>query len=95
MLETKSVSLKNDHNLNLNYREKLSITGVMEIINFDEKCINIKTVCGELSIDGENIRINVLNVENGKLEITGKINGINYVDIYESDRKSLLSKIFK
>lgn len=95
MLDSKAVSLKAEHNLILNFREKLSITGVKEIINFDENGVNVKTVCGELSIDGENIHINALNVERGELEITGKLNGINYLDIYESDKRSLLSRIFK
>ena len=48
-----------------------------------------------MSVDGENIHINVLNVENGELEISGKINGINYLDIDDGDRKTLLSRIFK
>lgn len=95
MLDSKSVSTKAEHNLILNFREKLSITGVKEIINFDDKSVNIKTVCGELSIDGENIHINILNVESGELEIRGKFNGINYFDVYDSDKKTLLSRIFK
>ena len=95
MLDSKSVSSKIEHNLILNSREKLSITGVKEIINFDEKVVNIKTVCGELCIDGDNIHINVLNVEKGELEVVGKFNGINYFEIYDGDKKNLLSRIFK
>ena len=95
MLDSKSAASKAEHNLILNFREKLSITGVKEIINFDDKCINIKTLCGELSIDGENIHINVLNVERGELEVIGKFNGIYYFDIYDNDKKSLLSRIFR
>ena len=86
---------KMDHNLVLDLRERLSISGVKEIINFDDKSVNIKTVCGEMCIDGENIHINILNVEKGELEISGKINGINYFDIDDSDRKTLLSRIFR
>ena len=95
MMDSKTASIKAEHNLILNFREKLSITGVKEIINFDDKSINIKTICGELSVDGENIHINVLNVERGELEISGKFNGLNYFDVYESDKKTLLSKIFR
>lgn len=95
MLDSKSASSKVEHNLIMNYREKLSITGVKEIINFDEKVVNVKTVCGELCIDGENIHINVLNVEKGEFEVVGKFNGINYFDTYDSDKKNLLSRIFK
>ena len=65
------------------------------MINFDERNGNVKTICGELAIDGDNIHINVLNIEKGELEIQGKIIGINYVDDYTGDKKSLLSKIFR
>lgn len=95
MLESRSASTKSEHSLTLHYREKMSITGVKEIINFDDKSMNVRTVCGELGIEGESIQINVLNVEKGELEITGKINGINYYDLFESDKRSLLSRIFK
>ncbi len=95
MLDSKLSSIKSEHKLELDFREKLSLTGVKEIINFDDKNVNVKTNCGELSIDGEKIHINVLNVEKGELEIQGKINGINYFDVYESDKKNLLSRIFK
>lgn len=95
MLESRSASTKSEHSLTLHYREKMSITGVKEIINFDDKSMNVRTVCGELGIEGESIHINVLNVEKGELEITGKINGINYYDLFESDKRSLLSRIFK
>lgn len=95
MLDSKAVSVKAEHNLVLNFREKLSITGVKEIINYDDKNINIKTNCGELCIDGENIHINLLDVERGALEISGKFNGLNYYDVYEGDKKTLLSRIFR
>lgn len=95
MLDSRVNSSKPMHHISLDFREKLNITGIKEIINFDEKNVNVRTVCGELSIDGEDIHINVLNVEKGEIEIQGKVNGINYYDSYESDKKTLLSKIFK
>ena len=94
-MDSRTTLSKSEHKIILNFRESLSITGVKEIINFDDKNINLKTICGEMSVDGENIHINVLNVENGELEILGKINGINYLDIDDGDRKTLLSRIFK
>ena len=94
MLEPKG-ALKASHDIILNSREKVRINGVKEILNFDENNVNVKTVCGELSIEGENIHINVLNIEKGDLEMHGKINGINYYDTVEKDHRSLLSKIFQ
>lgn len=94
-MESRVGQSKTEHTIFLNIRENLSITGVKDIINFDESSVSIKTVCGELNIEGENIHINVLNVEKGQVEITGKINGINYFDTYDGDRKTLLSRIFR
>lgn len=95
MLDSRGSSQMAEHKLILDLRERLTVTGVKEIINFDEKSINIKTVCGELSIDGEDIHINALNVEKGELEVQGKINGINYFDVFEGDKKTLLARIFR
>ena len=89
------VSSKPVNDLVLNSRERLSINGIKEIISFDESNVNIKTLLGELSIEGSNIHINILNIDKGELELQGKITGLNYNDRYDSDRSSLLSKIFK
>ncbi len=95
MSESRGMGTNVAHNIILNSRAKLSINGVKEIINFDENSVNLKTLCGDLSIEGENIRINVLNVEKGEIEMNGKITGLNYYDAIDSDRHSLLSRIFK
>lgn len=95
MAENKTISSKSHHDLNLLSREKLSINGITEIINFDDNEINLKTICGDLTIDGTELKIDILNVANGQIELKGKINGINYSNIAESNKHSLLSKIFK
>lgn len=94
MLEGKTVSNKTSHDILLHSRERLSINGVKEIINFDENNVNLKTVCGDLAIDGENIHINVLNIEKGEIELQGKIFGLNYYDSIDN-KQTLLSRIFK
>ena len=95
MLESKTVNNKISHDILLHSREKLSINGVKEIINFDENNVNLKTVCGDLAIDGENIHINVLNIEKGEVELQGKIFGLNYYDSIDGNKLNLLSRIFK
>lgn len=82
------------HELILNSRERLTINGIKEIINFDENSVNLKTQCGELSVEGEGIHIDILNVEKGEALLRGKINGLNYFDGESGERRSLLSKIF-
>ncbi len=95
MLESKPSVNKVSQDLILRSRECLSITGVKEIISFDENNVNLKTVHGDLSIDGENIHITVLNVEKGEVEMRGKINAINYYDSLDYEKSSFLSRLFK
>ena len=95
MLESKDTNGKVIHNLVLNSRGKLSINGVKDIVNFDENNVNLKTVCGDLYIEGENLHINILNIEHGEVELTGKISGLNYYDVNKNEKSSLLSRIFK
>ena len=95
MLENKGVGSKLISNVILNSREKLSINGVKEIISFDENYVSLRTVCGDLTIDGENIHINILNTEKGEVEMTGKIGSLNYYDSHNGEKTSLISKIFR
>ena len=95
MLDAKSINNKSNHEVVLISREKLTINGIKEIINFDENNVNLKTQCGDLLIEGENIHINVLNIEKGDIEIQGKISGLNYYDSLENEKRTLLSRIFK
>ena len=69
MLDSKIGSSKPEHKIVMDYREKLCVSGIKEIISFDDKNISVQTICGELVIEGENLRINALNVEKGDLDI--------------------------
>ena len=45
------------HKLTLNERKQLTVTGVTEVVSFDESGAELKCVDGRLFIDGEEIRI--------------------------------------
>ena len=83
------------HNLILEDREKLTLTGVTDIDCFDERVIHLFTGLGELVIKGRNLHINDVSVESGNMTITGDIWLLQYG---EKDRKgplSLLGKLFR
>lgn len=94
-MENRGSNIKIPHDIILNSRNKLSINGIKEIVNFDENTVSLKTVCGDLVIDGEDIHISVLNIEKGEIEMNGKITGLTYFDHVGNERHSLLSKIFR
>ena len=68
------------HTLCLENRSKLSLTGIEDVISFDENGLLLQTSQGTLTVDGSDIHIVVLSVERGDLEVEGHICGLYYVD---------------
>jgi sporulation protein YabP len=66
------------HEIFLNMRKELKIRGVKEVESFDETGAVLQTECGELSVEGQDIRVNVLDVEKGEIVLCGRIDGIFY-----------------
>ncbi len=62
----------------LKARKELEIDGVEDIFSFDETNLYIKTVLGNLNVDGEGLHIHQLSVEEGKIAVSGKIFGLFY-----------------
>lgn len=70
---------KTEHTLTLTSRKELKITGVRQILNFDDTNVAFNTSDGELDIDGETLNIDSLDLEKGVASVTGNITGMNYV----------------
>jgi len=83
-------------NVILENREKLSISGVMDVLSFDDQVVILDTELGMLTVKGENIRINKLSLDTSDVVIEGEISNINYNDKgAEKKDNSFLNKIFK
>ena len=65
------------HNLIMENREKLSVTGVLNVISFDEDMIVAETEMGILVIKGEYLNMNSLSLEKGEIDIDGTVYSIN------------------
>lgn len=66
------------HRLEINNREEATVSGVEEVISFDESCVVLRTVCGILSLDGKDMRVVNLNADSGEVNISGVIDGAIY-----------------
>ena len=84
-------------NLILKNREKLSISGVNDVLSFDDQIVIVDTELGLLTVKGENIRINKLSLDTSEVIIEGEISSLVYSQNKQekSSGTSLLSKIFK
>ena len=92
--ETKIENSKS--NLLLENRKKLTLSGVVEVMNFDEEKIELTTKLGNLIIKGEDLKMNKLDVQNGDVIIAGSIASMVYSGKnIKKNNESLLSKLFK
>ena len=82
-------------NLILENREKLSISGVLDVLSFDDQIVILETELGMLTIKGEDLRINKLSLDTGDVVIEGNINSVSYSEKEERKSGNLLGKIFK
>lgn len=84
-------------NIILENRNKLHVTGVLDVLNFDEQIITIDTEAGVLIIKGSDLRLNKFNLDNTELSVDGEISSMVYDKGNFTGKKSegLFTKIFK
>ncbi len=95
--ERSNLGLNNTiQNLILENRNKLNISGVKDVLSFDDEVIIMETELGLLTIKGVNLKINKLSIDTGDVIVEGEINNLGYNDHSKREQEgSILSKIFK
>jgi len=94
--ERKTVNTGIIQNLILENRGKLSISGVLDVLSFDDQVIVIETELGLLSVKGENLRINKLSIDTSEVIVEGDISNLSYSEKeIEKVKGNIISKIFK
>lgn len=83
-------------NLILENRGKLNVSGVNDVLSFDDQVVMIDTELGLLTVKGENLRINKLSLDTSEVIVEGEISSLTYSqNKQEKSPGTLLSKIFK
>ena len=81
------------HQLTLDGRERLTVTGVEDVERFDENMIVMSTAAGTLVVSGEGLHIGKLSLDGGELHVDGRIDGVNYEEEQPAGR-GLFSRLF-
>ena len=76
-------------------RGRLTVTGVDEVLNFDEESVCLKSVDGKMMIEGEGIKIDTLDTDRGIVRLNGRINAIYYESDPEKSKKGFLGKLMR
>lgn len=83
-----------EHSISLKNRSSLTISGVEHIYSFNDKKIEIRTTSGDMIVDGENLDMSKLSIDEKVITVTGTINGITYSKAKEP-QENLFKKLFK
>ena len=68
------------HNLILEERGSLTVTGVEDVDSFDEQTVVVYTGLGELTVRGNQLHIERIDLQAGELELQGQVDSMTYAD---------------
>lgn len=66
------------HKLTVNERNQLTMTGVHEVLNFDEETVVVQTDLGKLMVQGRDLKLKTLSPDGGQVRIEGLIVALQY-----------------
>lgn len=70
------------HRLSLNERRQLTMTGVSEVVSFDDTSVILRTELGMLTVQGQQLQLKTLSLDGGQVAVEGSVTAL----IYEEPR---------
>jgi sporulation protein YabP len=92
--EEKYRTIELPHNVIMESRKKVSVSGVDDVESFDENEIVMSTTQGVLVVHGKDLRIEKLSLDSGDVVMEGEIDRLEYEDDVKPSG-SLFSRLFK
>lgn len=83
-----------NHNITINERKNIIISGVKKIDSFDDEEFLLETTMGNIIIKGKELEIIKLDTYQGSVSIKGVINSLIYSDATKKE-EGMFSKLFK
>lgn len=85
------------HKLEISNRSLGNITGIQDVVSFDENQIVLDTDMGLLTIKGKSLHVSRLTLEKGEVDIEGSFDSLVYSsnESYRKSGESLFGRLFK
>ena len=84
--------MEQPHKLTLDQRRNLVMTGVTEVVSFDDTAVILRTELGTLLVQGQQLQLKTLSVEGGQLAVEGTVSALSYEE--PRQRGGLLGRLF-
>lgn len=85
---------KSEHEVKLSCRKHLEVGGIYEVISFDDEGVCLRSGCGQMNIEGNNLKMSVLDTDRGVVVLDGSIDSIYYYDDKSEEKRGFLGRIF-
>ena len=79
------------HKLTLNERTHLTMTGVTEVVSFDDASVVVKTGLGTLVVQGEDLQLKTLSLDGGQVAVDGTVSAL----VYQEPRQNGWRRFFQ
>lgn len=81
------------HQVIMENRNTLSVSGVSDVDSFDGTTVVVYTALGELTVRGDGLQIQRLNVETGDLLLSGTVDSLTYTE--NTSRRGGWKRLFR
>ena len=83
MAQGEDRGLQQPHKLSLDERKKLTVSGVGEVVSFEENAVVLRTSRGTLLVRGQDLHLKTLSLDGGQVAVDGTVTAL----IYEEPRR--------
>ena len=83
------------HAVAMENRQSMHVTGVEDVECFNEQIAVLVTSAGTLTVSGEGLQMSQLDLEQGRVEISGDISALEYAGQAPGKRGGLLSRLLR
>ncbi len=81
MEKSEKIKAATPHQLILQDRNLIEMTGVSDVDSFDENVVIAYTDLGALTLRGENLHVQRLDLDTGNLSVAGRIDSFQYAEM--------------
>ena len=74
------------HRVIMEERGRTEVRGVTDVVSFDEQAVLLKTLCGDLSVEGASLHIHVLDLKQGIVSMEGRVDSMVYYESQGADK---------
>ncbi|MGN0399582.1 MAG: sporulation protein YabP [Blautia sp.] len=86
---------ENNHRLQIRERSQGSVTGVRDVVAFDEGEISLITSSGMLTVKGKELHVTRLDLEKQEVDIAGQVDSLIYSQGKGKEKEGMIKRLFR